>query len=168
MLTNRQPQGKTMQPVLSSINPWALPKVDITELRKLPAKPGVYFALFNDQLLYIGITSVSLKQRWARHHRHGDLSSVKGVQIAYLVSSCTFEQLQEIERGLISLLNPVLNNGPVFNKAQRQASAAVTPAARSAAITLGLWNGDMDDVEGLAMWAEEQRELDYFALGLYD
>jgi hypothetical protein len=111
----------------ATINPWALPRVPLGS--QLPDAPGIYFAMFKDQILYIGMTSTSFAKRWARHHRLQELSSIRGVEIACCVIHASKADLESIESSLIATLCPVLNRRRVsgFGGENVEATAPVEP-----------------------------------------
>ena len=48
------------------INPFNLPSVTLNSIRDLPTETGVYFAISQDAILYIG-KSENLRDRWSDH-----------------------------------------------------------------------------------------------------
>jgi hypothetical protein len=112
------------------INPWALPSVTLDRRQMLPRSPGVYFALARTEILYIGKSGKSIKNRWAAHHRLADLSCVREVRISWIEAWPTCD-ISKLERDLITLFSPVLNDGPVFNCPQNTESRPRVKGPRS-------------------------------------
>lgn len=107
------------------INPFSLPHLPLTDLKQLPARPAVYFALKDEQVLYIG-QSVNLQQRWTTHHRWQQLVKTEGdIRIAWLECS-DISLLTEIERALIEHFIPPLNGSPL-PKLSRVGATKTTP-----------------------------------------
>lgn len=92
-----------------SINLSSLPSLPLSQHSKLPAVPGIYFAVDSfDVIQYIG-RSVNLKQRWLAHHRKKQLEQMGSVQLIWLeVGEPSL--LPEIEDALIAWFNPPLNS----------------------------------------------------------
>lgn len=89
---------------LQKINPLSLPSVAVEDRKKLPEVPSIYFAIDgNNQIQYIG-RSVNPRQRWASHHRIGQ---VQECRIACM--ECDPSLLNEVERALIEYFDPPLN-----------------------------------------------------------
>lgn len=69
---------------VQSIDPFALPAVNLSERSQLPITSCIYFCLSSsNEVLYIGMTE-QLKQRWRTHHRYKQLQAIGGVRIAYI------------------------------------------------------------------------------------
>lgn len=86
----------------------SLPYLSLSDKRKLPSCPAVYFALSSKgRVLYIG-RSVSLHERLRSHHRLPLLEALGGVKIAWLEQSNSFV-LPRLETTLIKYFNPPLN-----------------------------------------------------------
>lgn len=82
----------------------ALPRVSVSQRRKLPETAGVYFVLTNDlQLLYIGST-IKLRRRWATAH-HKEHKFEQAAFIAWLST----DDYVTLELSLIAQFNPPLN-----------------------------------------------------------
>jgi hypothetical protein len=96
----------------------SLPFVRIKDRLKLPGEPGIYFAMFESQILYVGKSNKSLRKRWARHHKEMDLLSVGSVNIAYAVGMDS-QEINSLESALISIYAPPLNNAPVYSNGVR-------------------------------------------------
>ena len=94
-----------------------LPSVCFGDRKKLPDSPGVYFVVDEDQILYVGITSSSLRTRWASHHRYDQVAEVAPQgKIFFQEVPESFEQLREREDRLIAEFRPTLNYQPVPQK----------------------------------------------------
>ena len=101
------------------INPLTLPSLPLTERRKLPKLPAVYFALATSgEVLYIG-RSKNLAARWALHHRYVELETIGNIRIAWL--HCSDESLlHKIEDALIKDFLPALNHTQIKYRKPRQ------------------------------------------------
>jgi hypothetical protein len=64
--------------------------------------------------MYIGIAE-NIRQRWRAHHREADLSCCAGIEVAWLLAGRDLE-LSRVERDLIDIFRPVLNDRPVFDR----------------------------------------------------
>ncbi|MBP0016900.1 MAG: GIY-YIG nuclease family protein [Cyanobacteria bacterium SBLK] len=92
-----------------SINLANLPAVPLCDRKKLPAIPGIYFAIDSlGNIQYIG-RSQDINQRWRNHHREKTLEEIGKIKIAYLKIS-DVDLLPAIEDALIVWFNPLLNN----------------------------------------------------------
>lgn len=111
------------EPLVSSshVDPWGLSSVPISNRDALPHCQGIYFALAHGQVLYIG-KARNIRNRWRNHHRFGDLQMVEGVSIAWLSFEGSPAKLHSLERELIELHLPVLNNRPVFCRPEKTGS----------------------------------------------
>lgn len=86
----------------------ALPYVPLEARSRLPAQPGIYFAIDHlGAVQYIGRSS-DVQKRWRSHHKYKDLSLLDGVKIAYLFVDA-LELLPSIETALIEWFKPPLN-----------------------------------------------------------
>lgn len=71
------------------INPWDLPSVPVSTTRYLPEfGQGVYFVLFEHEVIYIGVTGRSLRHRWVNHQKKKEILALpkedEGIpQVAY-------------------------------------------------------------------------------------
>jgi len=93
------------------VDPFSLPCVDLDDKTALPRKPGLYFVIDGQRLLYIG-RSKDLNQRWKGHHRYKQIKQMaRFPQIAYL--DCDDESLLWTEREIISRFKPLLNDTSV-------------------------------------------------------
>lgn len=106
------------QMTAATIEPSLLPSVPIERRGELPDCPGIYFALFQGQILYIGMASKSIRRRWIGHHRKSDLSGLNGVHLAYAATAPNTE-LRVLESELISIYCPPLNNAPIYSRGGR-------------------------------------------------
>lgn len=105
---------------LLDVDPWSLPSVTLTSLSQLPQNPGIYFALKDRRVLYIGIAEAqSLRSRWGNHHRLNQLKIIGDVKIAYWSQpeGCA---LESAEKKLICLFNPELNGRRLLDPAMAQ------------------------------------------------
>jgi len=94
-----------------SVNPFTLPAVNLDDKTTLPSKPGLYFVIDGQRLLYIG-RSKDLNQRWRNHHRHDQIKRLAhSPQIAYL--DCDDASLLWTEREIINRFKPLLNDTSV-------------------------------------------------------
>ncbi len=101
------------------INPFSLPNIPLIDRKQLPSIAGIYFAIANGKVQYIGM-SANLNQRWNSHHRYREISEMSDPHIAYLdVSSINNDLIGEIEEALIFWFNPPLNNSPMPSKLPR-------------------------------------------------
>lgn len=89
-----------------SINPFACPSLPLEQRSQLPTTPAVYFALSDNEVLYIG-HSANLRRRWVTHHKCAALAVMGGVRIAWLVSAPEYSDA--IAAALIQWLEPCLN-----------------------------------------------------------
>lgn len=98
-------------------------------LEELPNKPGIYFLKDSDKVLYIGISSISIKNRWRSHHKKGFvLGMLYALSLYNLnINSLTLSwhvleniksksHLLNIENYLINLFKPALNIKRLYNK----------------------------------------------------
>jgi hypothetical protein len=115
------------------INPGYAAPLPIINLKYLPELPGIYLvaetnemALSNfKQILYIGYSNVSIRQRWTRHHKMQlfNLLETRGrnykteeeqffrIGIFYWVNPFASEKfLKKLERLLIDKIKPPCNN----------------------------------------------------------
>ena len=87
-----------------------LPSVLLKNRLMLPKISGIYFAMSNGTVQYIG-RSTNLYQRWAAHHRYSDLhpdSHIAWIEISNV------HLLPEIEKALIAWFKPQLNGKQFF------------------------------------------------------
>lgn len=88
-------------------DPMNLPSVPFTERHHLPAKPGIYFALSKDKVVYIGQT-VSFFARLKTHHRRPQFADIADLRIAWWMVD-DVSQLRSTETALIEHFAPLLN-----------------------------------------------------------
>lgn len=92
----------------------ALPSVPFTErTRRLPEQPGLYFAILDDsEILYIGMSRKSIRQRWRTWHIavvHVNRYAMDGrVRIAYVVYR-DVDRLKDDEKAALREFRPSLN-----------------------------------------------------------
>lgn len=64
------------------------PSLKLSERHKLPEFPAIYFAVSNEQILYVGLTK-NLRNRWQNHHRLPQLELVnKRYEVKLFWLSC--------------------------------------------------------------------------------
>lgn len=86
------------------------PSLKLSEKEKLPECSGIYFAIANNQILYIG-QSRNIKNRWQNHHRLPQLEKInKRCEVKLFWLECNQNQLNEIEKQYINYYYPGLNN----------------------------------------------------------
>lgn len=109
-----------------SINPFMLPFVELDDHVLLPSKPGLYFVIDGDRILYIG-KSQNLRIRWSAHHRYKQIKKIaKSPVITFLDVKSV--DLLHVERHLIKRFNPMLNDEPVLKTGKpKPARKAVKP-----------------------------------------
>lgn len=85
-----------------------LPSAPFGDFRDLPAEPGIYFVLGeNDKILYIGQSS-NLKSRFAgKHHQLAALRKNLARRIYWL--TCAKDVALEVETAAIHFFSPLLN-----------------------------------------------------------
>lgn len=91
-----------------SVVPLQLPSLPLSWRKGFPSCSAIYFAISNNQVLYIGRT-LNLVRRWANHHRQAELENVDEVRIAWMEVSEP-ELLPAIEKALIQFFKPCLNH----------------------------------------------------------
>lgn len=88
----------------------ALPSLTYAERGHLPESPGLYFVLTTDgEVGYVGMSTVSLRQRWNGPHHTADLQDRKPARIAFAVMECPPAELASRERAAIVALAPLWN-----------------------------------------------------------
>lgn len=96
------------------VDPFTLPCVNLDDKTDLPSKPGLYFVIDGDTLLYIG-RSKDLNRRWKSHHRYKQIKAMSRFpQIAFL--DCDDESLLWTEREVIQRFAPLLNDTKVMEE----------------------------------------------------
>lgn len=91
-------------------HPKDFPSVTLDSIRFLPSMPGIYFALSDQKVLYIG-QSTNIQERWKKHHKYNELKSWKGVRIHFIPSDG--RPLLDQEAEWISAFSPPLNTGRI-------------------------------------------------------
>lgn len=98
-----------MEPLTTSDQVFLLPSVPYTRRGRLPAAPGIYFAVIDDDYVaYVGISTTSLRQRWAGHNRKHSIRELGTVRIAFIATD-DIAALRALEREAIVALTPPLN-----------------------------------------------------------
>jgi DNA-binding transcriptional regulator YiaG len=90
-----------------NVNISSLPRLPISERKKLPNSRGLYFVLSEDEIVYIGQT-INFKQRWIAHHISSYINSFQNVDIAWWQTQESAD-LSELENKAISFFQPKLN-----------------------------------------------------------
>lgn len=104
------------------IDPFLLPSVDLGNVKALPKKSGVYFAISRSgQILYIGSAS-SLCDRWKGHHRKLELAANDGIRIGYALIT---DDILDVERECITYFKPLLNGKKLTIRAPRDPEGRV-------------------------------------------
>lgn len=112
-----------------TVTPSSLPSVRLSNRKRLPQRPGIYFAIDSQGIVqYIG-KSENIYARWKNHHRTGQLEHFDSVKIAYLEFS-NLEMLHELERALISWFKPPLNGSKVFSP-EHSGPMPITPKKKA-------------------------------------
>lgn len=84
-----------------------LDRVPLFKRTELPNSSGIYFVLWGDVIVYVGLAK-NIRRRWYRHHRENDFNNLKGdVWIAY--EKVRESKLEDMEQYFIVELNPPLN-----------------------------------------------------------
>ena len=85
----------------------SLPSVYLESKSELPRESAIYFAIDSQgNIQYIGRSS-DIKQRWMKHHRFSQLTSIGNIRIAYLCMDADI--LPSVEKALIEWFRPSLN-----------------------------------------------------------
>lgn len=103
---------------ISEINVFDLPSVPLDQRSQLPNVSGVYFAVRNEDVLYVGRAS-NLRARWARnnHHRLYELDILGGIFLHWLEVDTSACDIAELEGNLIKYFDPpVFNSSPVKDR----------------------------------------------------
>ncbi len=90
-----------------------LPNLVLSAKQQLPEYSAIYFAIAQDQVLYVGLAT-NLRNRWRNHHRLPQLEAISKkceVRIFWLISAQS--QLSALERQYIDHYCPVLNQSKV-------------------------------------------------------
>lgn len=117
-----------------SINIHNLPNVLAKDRNKLPNNVGgCYFVKSKDVLLYIGQTSQEggFRNRWSAHHRYQQIMQFVNPTIAYYI--CSDDIALDLERALIELHSPLLQNTavPVIQSINAASSLQKTDTERN-------------------------------------
>jgi putative transcriptional regulator len=107
----------------ASIDINSLPSVYLNQLNSLPDRPGVYFAIDEEEKVYYVGRAVSLINRWKYHHRFRQLSEIGSIKLHYLLVERP-DELPYLEEKFINLLSPVLNGKPTIESLERRERAA--------------------------------------------
>lgn len=87
-------------------HPKDFPSVPLEAIRFLPTSSGIYFALSNQRVLYIG-QSANIRDRWRNHNKYNELSLWENVRIHFCPSDG--RPLLEQEAEWINAFSPILN-----------------------------------------------------------
>lgn len=91
------------------IDPFSLPSVGYRQRSQLPKASGIYFAIVNEELLYIG-QSYNLYYRWQYHERRYDLKALGDITIAWFTTIDKSENERwKLEEAYIDHFRPALN-----------------------------------------------------------
>jgi DNA-binding XRE family transcriptional regulator len=118
--TTQAEQYCTLASVIANIarlDPFSLPSVPLDQRDKLPDVSGIYFALLDTKILYIG-KSVNLQKRWQIHHRINQIRLLGNVSISWFHFIETEDlALERAEDLCIRYFKPTLNGTitPVTN-----------------------------------------------------
>jgi hypothetical protein len=93
--------------------PADFPSVTIDRLNELPEIEGIYFAMQDDEVLYVG-QSRNIWNRWKNHHKTDDLYLMSGIRVHWLESDGRPLLVQE--REWIDYCHPPLNRNVVCVK----------------------------------------------------
>jgi hypothetical protein len=88
------------------IYPAEFPGVSVSNLDALPVLAGIYFAMQDDEILYVG-QSRNIHRRWKDHHKRKELTQISGVTIHWTESDG--RPLLEQEAEWIRYCHPPLN-----------------------------------------------------------
>jgi hypothetical protein len=104
----------------------SVPFVDRT--KRLPEQPGLYFAISDDsEVLYIGMSRKSIRQRWKTWHtavNHVVKTGIEDrVRIAFVLYGDT-DRLKEDEKTALREFRPLLNSMGVPGALERQQQMA--------------------------------------------
>jgi hypothetical protein len=110
----------------------ALPSVPfVARTKRLPNSPGLYFAISDDsEILYIGMSQKSIRQRWKTWHTAVNHVNKHGLQdrvrIGFVLYS-NIATLKDDERAALREFRPILNSSGVpgyLERDQRMAAEA--------------------------------------------
>lgn len=89
-------------------HPKDFPSVPLDNVKNLPSAAGIYFAVKDGEVLYVG-QSENMRERWSKHHKYSDLKRIGCVRIHFALSDG--RPLVEQENEWIVSINPVGNGG---------------------------------------------------------
>jgi hypothetical protein len=89
---------KTIEEVL------ALDSYSLSNAKLLPAIPGIYFCVSEEEIVYIG-SSNNINKRWKAHHKTIELCDFPNVKIYCFLT----DEYINLEKELINFWNPILN-----------------------------------------------------------
>ena len=99
---------------MSVFDPFGLPSIRLSEIKKLPSCAAIYFAIDSEgRVLYVG-QATNLAARWKNHHREfqlGEMDKSCPVRIAW--QTWNEEDLNEAEKYFIQTFHPLLNGTEV-------------------------------------------------------
>jgi len=113
----------------------ALPSLALTERAQLPDAAGIYFALVNTDVIYIG-KARRLRMRWASntHHRYSQFATMGNVRLAWLTLGD--ETLCDaVEQACIAYFNPRFNSTVIEDGSTRLVTFRI-PADLHARLTI--------------------------------
>jgi hypothetical protein len=92
--------------------------VGIDDRKDLPEEAGIYFVINDLDFIYLGITTKSLRQRWAAHHRFQQIKKIAPASLIFycLSNGIESDDLLRLEKQLIQRLTPRLNSSVVPSK----------------------------------------------------
>lgn len=91
---------------MNNRHPADFQSVPFRSLDLLPTFAGIYFAMQDDEILYVG-QSKNIRKRWESHHKRNELLEFENVRIHWIGSDG--RPLLEQESEWIRLCNPPLN-----------------------------------------------------------
>ena len=90
-----------------------LPNLALSDKQQLPECSAIYFAVAQDQVLYVGLAT-NLRNRWRSHHRLPQIETIgKRYEVRLFWRTCAHSQLPMLERQYIDHYCPVLNQSKV-------------------------------------------------------
>ena len=91
---------------LTAQNILSLPYVSLRDPKRIPTMPGVYCVIHKrEEVIYVGMTTRSIRQRLARHHKQVSFDGLDDLTVAVILNG----DAAEIERAAIAALAPRLN-----------------------------------------------------------
>ncbi|SRR6266542_3280837 len=98
-----------MQDAMTADELLALPWVAADCSSDLPRTAGLYCAISETgEIVYVGMSKVSIRQRWSMHHRRRVFGQMQGLRIAFWITS-ECDRLERVERETILHVSPTLN-----------------------------------------------------------